>query len=57
MATQIAHALNVSLDYLVGSTDLLLDKNIIKKNTGNPVTGHRKQKTPVCADGCVPQGL
>ena len=31
MATQIAQALNVSLDYLVGSTDLLLDNNIIKK--------------------------
>ena len=31
MATQIAEALNVSLDYLVGSTDLLLDKGIIKK--------------------------
>ena len=31
MATQIAEALNVSLDYLVGATDLLLDKNVIKK--------------------------
>ncbi|MFW5721567.1 MAG: helix-turn-helix domain-containing protein [Bacteroidota bacterium] len=31
MATLIAQALNVSLDYLVGSTDLLLDNNIIKK--------------------------
>lgn len=31
VATQIAEALNVSLDYLVGATDLLLDKNVIKK--------------------------
>ena len=31
MATQIAEALNVSQDYLGGSTDLLLDKSIIKK--------------------------
>jgi len=33
MATQIAQELNVSLDYLVGSTDLLLDKGIIKKHS------------------------
>ena len=31
MDTQIAEALNVSLDYLVGATDLLFDKNVIKK--------------------------
>lgn len=31
IATQIADALEVSLDYLVGSTDLLLDKSIIKR--------------------------
>jgi transcriptional regulator with XRE-family HTH domain len=31
VATQIAEALNISLDYLVGATDLLLDKNVIKK--------------------------
>lgn len=31
MATQIADALQVSLDYLVGSTDLILDKSIIKR--------------------------
>ena len=31
MATQIAEALNASLDYLVWATDLLLDKNVIKK--------------------------
>lgn len=31
MATQLAEALEVSLDYLVGSTDILLDKNIIAK--------------------------
>jgi transcriptional regulator with XRE-family HTH domain len=31
VAAQIAEALQVSLDYLVGSTDLLLDKTIIKR--------------------------
>ncbi|MDR6488480.1 transcriptional regulator with XRE-family HTH domain [Chryseobacterium vietnamense] len=31
MATQLAQALEVSLDYLVGSTDILLDKNIVSK--------------------------
>lgn len=31
MSTQIAEALQTSLDYLVGSTDLLLDQNIIKR--------------------------
>ncbi|PRA90191.1 transcriptional regulator [Chryseobacterium sp. MYb7] len=31
MATQLAEALEVSLDYLVGSTDILLDKNIVAK--------------------------
>lgn len=31
MAAQIAEALEVSLDYLVGNTDLLLDKSIIKR--------------------------
>ncbi|AZA92490.1 Uncharacterised protein [Chryseobacterium nakagawai] len=31
MATQLAEALEVSLDYLVGSTDILLDKNIVVK--------------------------
>nr|WP_286487265.1 MULTISPECIES: helix-turn-helix transcriptional regulator [Chryseobacterium] len=31
MATQLAEALEVSLDYLVGSTDILLDKNIVSK--------------------------
>lgn len=31
MATQLAEALEVSLDYLVGSTDVLLDKNIVAK--------------------------
>jgi len=31
MASQIAEALGVSLDYLVGNTDLLLDKTIIKR--------------------------
>ena len=33
MATQIAQALKVSLDYLVGSTDLLLDAAIIERVT------------------------
>jgi transcriptional regulator with XRE-family HTH domain len=28
---QLAEALEVSLDYLVGSTDILLDKNIVAK--------------------------
>ncbi|RXM49615.1 hypothetical protein BOQ64_22850 [Chryseobacterium sp. CH25] len=31
MATQLAEALEVSLDYLVGSTDILMDKNIVAK--------------------------
>lgn len=31
MATQLAEALGVSLDYLVGSTDLLMDKAIINR--------------------------
>lgn len=31
VATKIAEALAVSLDYLVGSTDLLLDKSILNR--------------------------
>ncbi|MCH4831176.1 hypothetical protein E5F92_000190 [Flavobacterium columnare] len=31
MATQLSETLEVSLDYLVGSTDVLLDKNILDK--------------------------
>lgn len=31
MAKNLAEALEVSLDYLVGSTELLLDKNITKR--------------------------
>jgi len=31
IAARVAEALEVSLDYLVGSTDLLLDKNIINR--------------------------
>lgn len=31
IATKIANALNVSLDYLVGNTDLLLDSTILKR--------------------------
>lgn len=31
MAAAIAEALEVSLDYLVGNTDLLLEKNIVNK--------------------------
>ncbi|MEZ4913580.1 MAG: helix-turn-helix transcriptional regulator [Chitinophagales bacterium] len=31
MATQLAQALEVSLDYLVGSTDVLLEKSIINR--------------------------
>lgn len=31
MAAQIANALEVSLDYLVGNTDLLLDKSVMDK--------------------------
>ncbi|MCW3162853.1 helix-turn-helix domain-containing protein [Chryseobacterium oryctis] len=31
MATQLAEVLEVSLDYLVGSTDILLEKNIVSK--------------------------
>ncbi len=31
MATQLAHALEVSLDYLVGATDTLLEKNIVNR--------------------------
>ena len=33
VAAKLAEALRVSLDYLVGSTDLLLDKEVIKKIT------------------------
>lgn len=31
MASQIAEALEVSLDYLVGNTNLILDKGIVKR--------------------------
>jgi transcriptional regulator with XRE-family HTH domain len=31
IATKIAQALNISLDYLVGNTDLLLDSSILKR--------------------------
>jgi len=31
VATQLAEALGVSLDYLVGSTDVLLEKSIVAK--------------------------
>ena len=31
MATQLAEALEVSLDYLVGSTDVLLEKTIVNR--------------------------
>jgi hypothetical protein len=31
MAAAIAEALEVSLDYLVGNTDLLLEKNVLNK--------------------------
>lgn len=31
MVTQLAEAMEISLDYLVGSTDILLDKNIVAK--------------------------
>jgi transcriptional regulator with XRE-family HTH domain len=31
MATQIAKALDISLDYLVGSTDLMLDKTLVNR--------------------------
>jgi hypothetical protein len=31
MAAKIAEALNVSLDYLVGSTDLILEKGIVNR--------------------------
>lgn len=34
VATQITEALTISLDYLMGATDLLLDKNVIKKIQG-----------------------
>lgn len=33
IATKIADALDVSLDYLVGNTDTLLEKNLLKKIT------------------------
>lgn len=52
MATQIAEALNVSLDYLVGSTDLLLDKGIVKKI--QEIQQLDTEKPPVCTDGCLP---
>ena len=31
MATKISNALNISLDYLVGKTDLMLDDVVLKK--------------------------
>lgn len=31
IATQLAEALEVSLDYLVGSTDILLEKSIVNR--------------------------
>ena len=31
MATQLVEALEISLDYLVGSTDVLLEKNIVNR--------------------------
>ena len=31
VATQLAEALGISLDYLVGSTDVLLEKNVVAK--------------------------
>ncbi|MFV0290456.1 MAG: helix-turn-helix domain-containing protein [Mangrovibacterium sp.] len=31
MATQLAEALEVSLDYLVGSTDVLLEKTVVNR--------------------------
>jgi transcriptional regulator with XRE-family HTH domain len=31
MATQLAEALEVSLDYLIGSTDILLEKSIVNR--------------------------
>ncbi len=31
MATQLSEVLEISLDYLVGSTDVLLEKNIVSK--------------------------
>ncbi|KMQ67514.1 XRE family transcriptional regulator [Chryseobacterium sp. FH2] len=31
MATQLAEVLEISLDYLVGSTDVLLEKSIVSK--------------------------
>ncbi|MGN7707952.1 helix-turn-helix domain-containing protein [Chryseobacterium sp. D764] len=31
VATQLAEALEISLDYLVGATDVLLEKNIVSK--------------------------
>jgi len=31
MATQLAEALEVSLDYLVGATDILLEKSIVNR--------------------------
>ena len=31
MATKLAEVLEVSMDYLVGATDLLLDKEVLEK--------------------------
>ena len=31
MATQLAEALEISLDYLVGSTDVLLEKSVVNR--------------------------
>jgi len=35
VAAKIAQVLGVSLDYLVDNTDLLLNTDVIKKNTGD----------------------
>jgi DNA-binding XRE family transcriptional regulator len=35
VAAKIAQELGISLDYVVGNTDLLCDADVIKKNTGD----------------------
>lgn len=45
MATQIAQALKVSLDYLVGSTDILLDAAIIDRVTEVQTLTHEDQQS------------
>ncbi|WP_435223952.1 helix-turn-helix domain-containing protein [Niabella hirudinis] len=43
VAAKIADTLDVSLDYLAGNTDLLLEKNVVNKIIRHPKTRSRRQ--------------